>query len=81
MIFQNKNILITGASSGLGLCLTEHFNKKNANLICVGRSKLKIKKILRDLDNTKIDFLSLDLTKDKNLKKLLGFVKKEKKKN
>ncbi len=80
MIFQNKNILITGASSGLGLCLTEHFNKKNANLICVGRSKLKIKKILRDLDNTKINFLSLDLTKDKNLKKMLGFIKKEKKK-
>ena len=36
-----KTILITGASSGLGLMLSRHYNKKGYNLITVGREKKK----------------------------------------
>jgi len=37
-----KKILITGASSGLGLMLSRHYDAKGFNLITIGRDKKKI---------------------------------------
>ena len=36
-----KTILITGATSGLGLMLSRHYNKKGFSLITTGRDKKK----------------------------------------
>ena len=41
-IYKNhkmKTILITGATSGLGLMLTRYYDSKGFNLISVGRDK------------------------------------------
>lgn len=77
MKFEKKNILITGASSGLGLYLAEHFNSKRANLICVGKSVSKIKKISKNFNNKTSTFLALDLTNSKDLQKLFALIKKK----
>ena len=40
----NKVMLITGATSGVGKALAEHFYKKNYKLVLVGGSKEKVNK-------------------------------------
>lgn len=42
---MEKNILITGATSGLGLMLTRFFDKKNYGLFITGKDKIKINEI------------------------------------
>lgn len=37
--FKNKTVLVTGASSGIGLAISEELAKRGANLILVARSK------------------------------------------
>ena len=41
---SNKVMLITGATSGVGKALAEHYYKKNYKLILVGGSKEKVDK-------------------------------------
>lgn len=41
---SNKVMLITGATSGVGKALAEHFYKKNYKLVLVGGSKEKVNK-------------------------------------
>ena len=37
-----KKILITGASSGLGLMLSRYYDEKGFNLVTIGRDQKKI---------------------------------------
>jgi 3-oxoacyl-[acyl-carrier protein] reductase len=69
--FKNKNVLITGASRGLGFDLTKKYLDYGANVISVSRSG--IKKI-----NSKHIHLKLDLEKKYFKEKLLLFFKKKK---
>ena len=46
---MKKNILITGATSGLGLMLTRFFDKKNYDLLITGRDKKKISEIKKNI--------------------------------
>ena len=41
---SNKVMLITGATSGIGKALADHYYKKNYKLILTGNSKEKIEK-------------------------------------
>ena len=61
------NILLTGATSGLGASLVQIFNKnKNINkIICLGRSFSKIKKITKN--DKKIIYIKCDLSEKKNI--------------
>ena len=69
--FKNKNVLITGASRGLGFDLTKKYLDYGANVISVSRSG--IQKI-----NSKHMHLKLDLEKKFSKEKLLLFFKKKK---
>ena len=40
--FIKKNILITGASQGIGLEIAKHFYNLNANVILLARNKRKL---------------------------------------
>ena len=62
-----KNILITGATSGLGLMLSRHYDSKGFNLIAVGKDSKKLKMLKSEISsNNKKYCYSLILT----LKKL-----------
>tara|TARA_B100001971_G_C18089284_1_gene482589 strand:- start:115 stop:861 length:747 start_codon:yes stop_codon:yes gene_type:complete len=74
-----KNILITGASSGLGLFLTKYFNNADYEITAIGKNKSKIKKLKSYLQNkNKKNCLSMDLNNQKNLYKLFKYLKGKK---
>ena len=74
--FKEKNILITGASSGLGKALSIHFDKKVNSLICVGKNSNKIKFLKRKLKNKNNKYFFGDLSNDEKLRKFLDFINK-----
>ncbi|MDB4184230.1 SDR family oxidoreductase [Alphaproteobacteria bacterium] len=64
---SNKVMLITGATSGVGKALAEHFYKKNYKLILVGGSKEKVNKQSKKFKKNTL-FLCADLTKSEDIK-------------
>ena len=67
---SNKVMLITGATSGVGKALAEHFYKKNYKLILVGGSKEKVDKQSKKFKKNTL-FLCADLTKSKDIKRIV----------
>jgi 3-oxoacyl-[acyl-carrier protein] reductase len=73
--FNNKKILITGATKGLGLICVKHFLNKNAKIIAVGRDD----KYIKSIKNNNLKFLKFDLLNElekKNFYKQLISIKK-----
>tara|TARA_B110001450_G_scaffold57917_1_gene54566 strand:+ start:89 stop:817 length:729 start_codon:yes stop_codon:yes gene_type:complete len=68
---SNKVMLITGATSGVGKALAEHFYKKNYKLILVGGSKEKVDKQSKKFKKNTL-FLCADLTKSKDIKRIVS---------
>ena len=69
---QNKIILITGATSGIGYALSEIYLKNNWIVIGLGRDKNKIKKFFIDFPDS-FYFYQIDLN---NFRILTKFLKK-----
>ncbi|MBT4639320.1 MAG: SDR family NAD(P)-dependent oxidoreductase [Deltaproteobacteria bacterium] len=67
--YSNKNIVIIGATGGIGNSFAELLHKQNARLILVGRDKTKLDKTLANANNV-IRF-ECDLT---NLKQIESFL-------
>ena len=76
-----KKILITGASSGLGLMLSRHYNAKGFNLITIGRDKKKIYSLKKEIskENQKNSY-ALDFRLKSNYKKFLKILSLQKEK-
>ena len=66
--FTNRNVLITGATSGLGRELSIYFNQKVEKLVCVGKSYSKIRSLKKKLKNKKNSYFNGDLSDQKKLK-------------
>jgi len=67
----NKVMLITGATSGVGKALAEHYYKKNYKLILVGGSKEKVDKQSKKFKKNTL-FICADLTKSKDIKRIVS---------
>ena len=67
---KNKVMLITGATSGIGKALAEHYYKKNYKLILVGGSKEKVQKQSKKYKKNSL-FICADLTKPKDIKRIV----------
>tara|TARA_Y100001970_G_scaffold228426_1_gene282908 strand:+ start:141 stop:974 length:834 start_codon:yes stop_codon:yes gene_type:complete len=52
--FSGKNVLITGASSGIGLAMAKDFASRGANLILTARSEDKLMQLAEDLSDKNI---------------------------
>lgn len=52
---KNKNIIITGASQGIGESITEKFFNKNSNVFLISRNKNKLETIKKRLSKNKIN--------------------------
>ncbi len=65
---ENLNILITGASGGIGSSLSKAFALTKANLFLVGSSEEKVTKLRNELPTKEnIKYFSVDLSKRENV--------------
>ncbi|SMP07280.1 SDR family NAD(P)-dependent oxidoreductase [Chryseobacterium profundimaris] len=70
---QNKVILITGASSGIGRSCSVECSKKGANLILVGRNYDELMKTISMLDpKSKAEVIAEDITQTENLEAVIA---------
>ena len=76
-----KTVLITGATSGLGLMLSRHYDFIGYNLITVGRDQKKIKSLRKEISkkNQKNSF-AIDFNSINKYEKFLNIIKNDKKK-
>ena len=51
---KDKNIIVTGASGGIGNSIIKRLNDNNANILASGTKIEKLEKIKNDFDNIKI---------------------------
>ena len=70
--FLNKNVIITGGSSGIGLSIALEFAKLGANLFLLARHKERLKKtqkyILDKFENKiKVIIISVDISKEEKV--------------
>jgi NAD(P)-dependent dehydrogenase (short-subunit alcohol dehydrogenase family) len=68
----NKNILITGASSGIGACSCIICSELGANLILLGRNQIKLNQTLDKLKPGNHSILSYDLMNIEGIEQALG---------
>ena len=76
--FKNKIIVITGASSGLGLEITKHFSNFDSKIIVCSRNISKLKKIFKKKKN--IFCKKVNVACPYEIKKFIDFVLKKFKK-
>lgn len=72
-----KNIVITGASHGMGLAMAKRMAKNN-NILLVSRTETNLAEIKASLKKgpTKIDYCVADITKEPDREKIFTFAKK-----
>ena len=62
MIFNNKTVIITGGSEGVGAATARLFADAGANLMLVARGKKKLEAIADDLrDKTRVEIFAMDV--------------------
>jgi NAD(P)-dependent dehydrogenase (short-subunit alcohol dehydrogenase family) len=71
---QNKNVLITGATAGIGLETAKNLAKRGANIYIVGRnadkSKVAVEEIKKYSGNNHVHFFIADLSSQKEIRRL-----------
>ena len=77
--FENKTILVTGASSGIGLAMAKDFSIRGANLILTARSKDKLDQLAKELEaqGTKTKVFVEDISVPNSAQKLYDQIKTE----
>ena len=77
--FKNKTILVTGASSGIGLAMAKDFSSRGANLILTARSKDKLDQLAKELEaqGTKTKVFVEDISVPNSAQKLYDQIKTE----
>ena len=72
--FSKKNIIITGASSGVGLYSAFYFLNQNANVIFACQDVVSVKKICKKNNFLNAIVLQVDLEKDGQIKTFIDLV-------
>lgn len=74
--FDNKNILITGGSSGIGFALACKFADENANVWLIARNEqnlISAKKEIQSINKCNVNYFVGDVTEVKDLQKVLYY--------
>ena len=62
MIFNNKTVIITGGSDGVGAATARLFAEAGANLMLVARGKKKLDAVADELrDKTRVEIFAMDV--------------------
>lgn len=73
---NNKMILITGASSGIGKSIAEECARMGAKLIITGRNEVRLQETMANLEGTGHVSVVTDLSEQKGIKDLLSSIPK-----
>lgn len=68
MNLKNKVVLITGATSGLGLALAQQLAKEKCQLVLLGRDRKKLNQLKSKLGSFKVNLLVCDLKDQRQIK-------------
>ena len=68
---ENKTILVTGASSGIGKAIAIECSKMGAQVIITGRNELRLQETYDLLEGNHPAYIVADLTKKENIKALV----------
>jgi short-subunit dehydrogenase len=73
MNFKGKVVVITGASSGIGLACAKEFGKRGAKVVMAARNKEKLDAAAETLDNQDVEVLAVpaDVSKKEDCKNLI----------
>lgn len=73
MDFKGKTVVITGASSGIGLALAREFAAVGANIVAAARSADKLEELKAELEsrNTSVVVCATDVTREQDCKALI----------
>ena len=71
---QNKVVIITGASSGIGLALAKEFAQRGSKLVLAARSEEKLKYLEKDFNQkgTETIGVTTDVSKEEDCKRLIN---------
>ena len=69
---ENKTILVTGASSGIGRAIAEMLANQGATVILTARNEVRLQAVLASLPKGNHRFFSTDLTSDEAVKDLVS---------
>ncbi|XP_069361768.1 meso-2,3-butanediol dehydrogenase-like [Maniola hyperantus] len=69
MSFQNKVLIVTEASSGIGGAVAEEFSAEEAKVVMVGRNETKLNNVTKRCSSPLI--VRADLSKDEDIKKII----------
>jgi short-subunit dehydrogenase len=75
MKIQDKIAIVTGASGGIGLALTEELAKRGAKVVLAARSKDKLEKVAAEIPGSLA--VVADMTKPEDIKKLVAATKEK----
>lgn len=76
MMFSGKNILIVGASSGMGEAAAYYLHEQGAHVILVSRNEDKLQKIAEKLGE-RVSYFPFDMNQLEKIKSIFVFCKKE----
>ena len=76
---NNRNVLITGGSSGIGLALAGELVKKNYNVISLSRSRQKIERAWEERPDlkSKVDFVTGDVSEQAQVERLKSHIQEK----
>ena len=66
---KNKNIIVTGASGGIGNSIVENLNKNGANILATGTRIEKLEDLKKNFKNIKI--LNFDISQHKEIEEFI----------
>ena len=72
ILFNNKTVLITGATRGIGKSTADLFEKSGASLILTGTKENEIKKLNEQYKNSNRQYFTLDLKSENSIKSFLS---------
>lgn len=69
MSFEGKTVIITGASSGIGLATVRAFRKANADVLMVARTRGRLEELSKELG---VRYVAIDITKEGAAERIIG---------
>ena len=75
--WKNKNVLVVGASSGMGKSIAQYLNSLGANIFLVGRNEERLQGVKELLKGSANDYLTYDLEDVENIGTIFSTTQKK----